>query len=530
MGFLGRRARDDFTVVSFATQRRSMTSNDLHYRKQSVEESSLSAERNPLNVVSSFSSARRGSTASSISTLTTDRREEDRRAVGTPDYLSPESILGIGQDAGIDWWAVGVICYEFIYGFPPFHADTPSEVFENILSRNFIFDDEIAEIAADTKSFIDSLLCMDVKTRLGSSRDSEEIKEHPFFTTVNWQSLSTDQPKFIPKVKAADDTSYFDSRGMEERMLYDIIAKEEFEEELSSHGDTPEETPSDLGTPTQSPLVRCVSNSSLRRASVQSGADSPILDDQLHQLRPEFGSFSFKNLPLLQKANEDAIRKLRLESGNPSYCGDRLASRSRRVSVSSPMTRRPRNLSFSIPDDRRPRAVSTLASPSSPLTPNSEILSPDTVAPILAPSIAGDLVITAVDQQPFRSFKHQLLIADSNLPRHDKVKTALLNTGYSADIGLSLATDGTDAITIALGDCKFDLIFIAVELPAVSGWTVGRTIRGTDGLNQNTPLVAILPDQENGQLLNDDCFNAFLPGNFTAEQLHSVLINYGVKI
>ena len=32
--------------------------------------------------------------------------------VGTPDYLAPESILGVGMDAGVDWWALGVIAYE----------------------------------------------------------------------------------------------------------------------------------------------------------------------------------------------------------------------------------------------------------------------------------------------------------------------------------------------------------------------------------------------------------------------------------
>ncbi|KAH8923899.1 kinase-like protein, partial [Atractiella rhizophila] len=53
-----------------------------------------------------------------------------KHVVGSPDYLPPESILGIGIDEGVDWWALGVILYEFLYGIPPFHAATPAKVFE----------------------------------------------------------------------------------------------------------------------------------------------------------------------------------------------------------------------------------------------------------------------------------------------------------------------------------------------------------------------------------------------------------------
>ena len=62
-----------------------------------------------------------------------------KRFVGTPDYLAPESILGIGMDDfAVDWWALGVILYEFLYGVPPFHADTPEKVFDNILSTGMM--------------------------------------------------------------------------------------------------------------------------------------------------------------------------------------------------------------------------------------------------------------------------------------------------------------------------------------------------------------------------------------------------------
>lgn len=61
--------------------------------------------------------------------------EEPRRAVGTPDYLAPELLLGTGHGLEVDWWSLGVILYEFVVGCPPFAADTPEDIFQNILDR-----------------------------------------------------------------------------------------------------------------------------------------------------------------------------------------------------------------------------------------------------------------------------------------------------------------------------------------------------------------------------------------------------------
>jgi len=49
-------------------------------------------------------------------------QEEKRRAVGTPDYLAPELLLGTGHGAEVDWWSLGAILYEFVTGVPPYNV------------------------------------------------------------------------------------------------------------------------------------------------------------------------------------------------------------------------------------------------------------------------------------------------------------------------------------------------------------------------------------------------------------------------
>lgn len=41
---------------------------------------------------------------------------------GTPEYLSPEMISGVGHSKSCDWWALGILTYEMLYALPPFYA------------------------------------------------------------------------------------------------------------------------------------------------------------------------------------------------------------------------------------------------------------------------------------------------------------------------------------------------------------------------------------------------------------------------
>ena len=132
---------------------------------------------------------------------------ENVKISGTPDYLAPETIMGIGYGPAVDFWAVGAILYELIVGIPPFNAETPQEVFENILSRRLFWPDDISEPAQD---LIDRLLTLDHTKRLGCS-GAEEVKSHPFFEGIDWDALLSQEAIFVPKPSNTEDTAYFES-------------------------------------------------------------------------------------------------------------------------------------------------------------------------------------------------------------------------------------------------------------------------------------------------------------------------------
>ena len=45
---------------------------------------------------------------------------------GTPEYLAPEILNEVGHTYPVDWWALGILTYEMIVGFPPFYTGSPN--------------------------------------------------------------------------------------------------------------------------------------------------------------------------------------------------------------------------------------------------------------------------------------------------------------------------------------------------------------------------------------------------------------------
>nr|AML77263.1 putative LOV domain-containing protein [Geobalanus oblongifolius] len=105
--------------------------------------------------------------------------------VGTEEYIAPEIITGAGHTSAVDWWALGILLYEMLYGYTPFRGKTRQRTFSNILHKDLKFPGSIS-VSLNAKQLMYRLLHRDPKNRLGSHEGANEIKRHPFFKGVNW--------------------------------------------------------------------------------------------------------------------------------------------------------------------------------------------------------------------------------------------------------------------------------------------------------------------------------------------------------
>nr|AML78535.1 putative LOV domain-containing protein [Pittosporum resiniferum] len=113
--------------------------------------------------------------------------------VGTEEYIAPEIIKGAGHSSAIDWWALGILLYEMLYGRTPFRGKNRQKTFANILYKDLTFPSSIP-VSLAARQLIHALLKRDPDSRLGSNCGSNEIKEHPFFRGINWPLIRCMNP------------------------------------------------------------------------------------------------------------------------------------------------------------------------------------------------------------------------------------------------------------------------------------------------------------------------------------------------
>ena len=72
-----------------------------------------------------------------------------RTLCGTLDYLPPEMVEGREHDEAVDIWSLGVLCYEFLTGNPPFEANGHKETYKRIANVDIHFPTHISSGARD---------------------------------------------------------------------------------------------------------------------------------------------------------------------------------------------------------------------------------------------------------------------------------------------------------------------------------------------------------------------------------------------
>ncbi|XP_069727367.1 citron Rho-interacting kinase isoform X4 [Phaenicophaeus curvirostris] len=157
----------------------------------------------------------------SAAKMTINKMVNAKLPVGTPDYMAPEMLTGLSGDGKAaygpecDWWSLGVIAYEMIYGRTPFAEGTSAKTFNNIMNfQRFLKFPEDVKVSSEFLDLIQSLLCGQ-KERLGY----EGLCCHPFFSKIDWNNIRNSPPPFVPTLKSDDDTSNFDEPEKNSRVL-----------------------------------------------------------------------------------------------------------------------------------------------------------------------------------------------------------------------------------------------------------------------------------------------------------------------
>ena len=142
---------------------------------------------------------------------------------GTPEYLAPEVIVHRQNSSGygkeIDWWALGIVCFELLTGWPPFYDRDFSLMCEKILSRPINFPSKY-RISLEAQSLIKNLLIRAPLKRLccgrlpeSPNRGIESLQSHAFFRQFDWESLYNQAmpPPYVPTIgRDLEDTRNFD--------------------------------------------------------------------------------------------------------------------------------------------------------------------------------------------------------------------------------------------------------------------------------------------------------------------------------
>lgn len=99
---------------------------------------------------------------------------------GTPEYLAPEVILNQGCNRPADWWSLGILTFEMLFGAPPFYTNDEKEMYKRTLTSPLRFPSK-SSVSNEAKDFVTGLLMKNSLQRLGSAADSLEVMNHSWF-------------------------------------------------------------------------------------------------------------------------------------------------------------------------------------------------------------------------------------------------------------------------------------------------------------------------------------------------------------
>ncbi|KAL4574881.1 hypothetical protein LXL04_021721 [Taraxacum kok-saghyz] len=224
---------------------------------------------------------------------------QKQSVVGTPDYLAPEILLGVGHGATADWWSVGVILFELLVGIPPFNAASAQQVFANIMNRDIPWPRVPEDMSYEAYDLINKLLTENPAQRLGAT-GAIEVKTHHFFRNIHWDTLARQKATFIPSAETLD-TSYFMSRYIWNPEDEHVDGGSDFDD-MSDTGSTCGD--SSFGNMLEEEGDECGNLAEFGASTLN--------------VNYSFSNFSFKNLSQLASINYDMLVKSAQDGSKPA--------------------------------------------------------------------------------------------------------------------------------------------------------------------------------------------------------------------
>ncbi|CAG8705387.1 20950_t:CDS:10, partial [Cetraspora pellucida] len=205
------------------------------YRDLKPENFDLSKQSHPANMPGIVKNSS-GNSPPTIDTKSCIAHLRTNSFVGTEEYIAPEVIKGCGHTSAVDWWTLGILIYEMLYGFTPFKGQNRNATFSNILKNDVCFPETggAQTVSSLCKALIRKLLCKDENRRLGSKAGASDVKAHPFFKSTQWALLRHATPPIIPQQSFGTDTVNF--RNIQESVSLDMEGEKIV---VSVNGDNP---------------------------------------------------------------------------------------------------------------------------------------------------------------------------------------------------------------------------------------------------------------------------------------------------